>query len=73
MSGEGLGFSGIVKKANSNEVSLSSIPKELQPKTFLYFNKDGYSTYCKKYKEYWDWVGKRNEARYENTMSHGRI
>jgi hypothetical protein len=70
--GEDFGFSGIVKKENSNEVSLSSIPKELQPKTFLYCNKDGYSTYCKKYKEYWDWVEKRNEARYENTMSHGK-
>jgi hypothetical protein len=70
--GEEFGFSGVVKNADSNEVSLSSIPKELQPKTFLYFNKDGYSTYCKKYKEYWNWVEKRNEARYENTLSHGK-
>ena len=38
----------------------------------LYFNKDGYSVYCKKYKEYWEWVGKRNEARYNTTMSHGK-
>jgi uncharacterized protein len=38
----------------------------------LYFNKDGYSVYCKKYKEYWDWVEKRNEERYKTTMSHGK-
>ncbi len=38
----------------------------------LYFNKDGYSVYCKKYKEYWEWVEKRNEARYNTTMSHGK-
>lgn len=38
----------------------------------MYFNRDGYSTYCKEYREYWDWVGKRNEERYENTQSHGK-
>ena len=32
----------------------------------LYFNLDGYSTYCKKYKEYWSWVDKRNEERYKS-------
>lgn len=38
----------------------------------MYFNKDGYSAYCKKYKEYWEWVGKRNEERYNTTMFHGK-
>ncbi|MEO6636758.1 MAG: nucleotidyltransferase domain-containing protein, partial [Ginsengibacter sp.] len=33
---------------------------------------DGYSNYCKKYKEYWEWVNKRNESRYNTTMSHGK-
>jgi hypothetical protein len=28
--------------------------------------------YCKDYKEYWDWVDKRNEARYQNTLAHGK-
>jgi len=63
---------GICKNENSNEVSLSSIPKELSQETILYFNKDGYSKYCKDYKEYWAWVEKRNETRYENTQSHGK-
>ncbi|MOA20461.1 hypothetical protein D3C78_1409060 [compost metagenome] len=35
---------------------------------FLSFNKDGYSVYCKNYKEYWDWVENRNESRYMNTL-----
>ena len=56
----------------SNEVCLSSIPKELEPIGVLYFNKDGYSSYCKKHKEYWDWVANRNEARYENNKAHGK-
>jgi hypothetical protein len=69
---EGLGFCGIVKGKDSNEVSLSSIPKEAKQESLLYFNRDGYSTYCKEYREYWDWVDKRNDERYENTKSHGK-
>lgn len=65
-------YSGIMKKDNSNDVNLSHIPKGEAPIGMLYFNKDGYSVYCKKYKEYWDWVSKRNEERYKNTMSHGK-
>ncbi|SDK25479.1 Predicted nucleotidyltransferase [Catalinimonas alkaloidigena] len=65
-------YAGIVRKATSNEVALSSIPKEAVQAAVLYFNKDGYSTYCREYKEYWAWVEKRNEARYENTVQHGK-
>lgn len=69
---ESLRYKGIMHKENSNDVALSSIPKGEQPLTYLHFNKDGYSSYCKEYKEYWDWVAKRNEARYENTLQHGK-
>ncbi len=69
---ENAGFNGIIKSADSNEVCLSSIPKGIKQEALLYFNKNGYSTYCKEYREYWDWVEKRNEARYENTKSHGK-
>ncbi|MCI5057718.1 MAG: nucleotidyltransferase domain-containing protein [Flavobacteriales bacterium] len=66
------GFNGIIKSENANEVSLSSIPKSIEPVGYLYFNQNGYSTYCKEYKEYWSWVEKRNETRYEGTKSHGK-
>jgi hypothetical protein len=69
---ENLNFSGIMKQENANDVALSSIPKDLLQKGLLYFNKDGYSRYCKDYREYWDWVEKRNEDRYENTKSSGK-
>ncbi len=69
---EGLVFSGIVKGKDSNDVCLSSIPKGTKQESLLYFNRDGYSTYCKEYREYWDWVDKRNDERYENTKSHGK-
>ncbi len=50
-----LGYKGIMGKEFSNDVRLSSIPKGEEPATYLYFNKDGYSVYCKEYKSYWEW------------------
>ncbi|MBT1689922.1 DNA polymerase beta superfamily protein [Dawidia soli] len=63
---------GITSGATADEVSLSSIPAGLEPQAMVYFNKDGYSVYCKEYRQYWEWVQTRNEARYENTLNHGR-
>jgi len=70
--GENIGYKGIIKNELSNDIRLSSIPKEEKQVALLYFNKDGYSKYCKEYKAYWEWVENRNEARYENTKSHGK-
>ncbi|MEM7035497.1 MAG: nucleotidyltransferase domain-containing protein [Bacteroidota bacterium] len=67
-----VGFKGIAQKADSNNISLSSIPKGMPRDAVMAFNKDGYTRYCKDYKAYWDWVGDRNEARYENTLEHGK-
>jgi len=65
-------YSGVIRKEEANDVCLSSIPKGEIPVGLLYFNKDGYSLYCKKYKEYWEWVEKRNDERYNTTMAHGK-
>jgi hypothetical protein len=65
-------FNGIYSSDSANDVSLTSIPKGIEPLAILSFNKDGYSKYCKDYKLYWDWVEHRNEERYENTVSHGK-
>jgi hypothetical protein len=67
-----LEYSGVIRGEDSNDVCLSSIPKGEEQKALVYFNKDGYSTYCKEYREYWEWVEKRNDDRYENTKSHGK-
>lgn len=64
-------FKGIARE-NSNEVCLSSISKEEKPIAMLYFNLDGYSTYCKKHKEYWSWVKKRNNERYKSNIAHDK-
>jgi uncharacterized protein len=65
-------YKGVVRKVHANEVCVSSIPKGEEAVAILYFNKDGYSAYCKKYKEYWEWVTKRNEDRYSTTITHGK-
>jgi hypothetical protein len=65
-------YKGIVQdEVESNDISLSSIEKGILPIATMYFNKDGYSIYCKEYREYWDWVENRNTARFSDNMLHG--
>jgi hypothetical protein len=63
---------GIVSGESANDVQFSSVPKGIDPLGVMNFNKDGYSVYCKEYNEYWQWVEKRNDARYQNTLEHGK-
>ena len=65
-------YHGIIRNEQANDVHLSSIPRGEKPMAMMYFNKDAYSSYCKKYKEYWEWVEKRNDERYKTTISHGK-
>ncbi len=67
-----LGYKGIIKNEMSNEVSLSSITKDEKEKAYLSCNLEGYSKYCKEYAEYWDWMEKRNEERYNTNQKHGK-
>ena len=56
----------------SNQLRLSSIPKEEKVICNLIYNKDGYSEHCKDFKEYEEWLLNRNEARYVETQEHGQ-
>jgi hypothetical protein len=67
-----LGYKGIIQKENANEVSVSSIPKNEKLIGYLSCNQDGYSKYCKEYTEYWNWIEKRNEERYNTNQQHGK-
>lgn len=69
---ENSNYSGIIRSENSNEVSTSLVPKNENALSMLYFNREAYSSYCKQYREYWEWVEKRNKVRYESTISHGK-
>lgn len=75
----GYGFKGI-ELEDSNEIRLSSVPDleqlprhEVRERWIEYignfsYNKDGYIKHCKDYREYWNWVEKRNQNRYENNL-----
>lgn len=67
-----LSYKGILQNAEANEVSLSCIPKGEKEIAYLSFNIEAYSMYCKEYKDYWDWVAKRNEIRYQGNLEHGK-
>jgi len=70
--GNRLQYKGITSSELANEVSLSSIPKDEKEVAYLFFNQEGYSAYCREYREYWDWVKKRNEDRYLGNVHHGK-
>ena len=55
----------------SQDVCLSSIPKGMQPRAWLVFNKDEYSRKLKDFHEYRQWELARNPDRYHSTLEHG--
>ncbi|QJX48818.1 nucleotidyltransferase [Hymenobacter taeanensis] len=68
-----LGYRGLVRDAEtSQDVQLTSVPKGEEPVAYLSFNRNGYSSYCRVYREYHEWVQKRNAERYQNTVQHGK-
>lgn len=63
---QNIGFRGVLKDLNSQEIRLTSIPKELahKPHIIVSYNLNGFQVHCKDHKEYWEWVEKRNPQRY---------
>jgi|TARA_B110000259_G_C14019419_1_gene402495 predicted nucleotidyltransferase len=74
----GFGYKGLVKEGDlegagqSNTLRLSSIPKGQNPIATFSYNKDGYTTHCKDFKEYEEWLKNRNTARYVDNKNHGQ-
>jgi hypothetical protein len=66
------GLRGITSGADADDVQLSTVPENVDPLAVMSFNKDGYSVYCREYREYKEWEQKRNQHRYQNTLSHGK-
>ena len=52
----------------SNNVQLRSIPKESLHVGYLRFDKEAYSTHCKDFREYTEWVENRNPERYRDNL-----
>ena len=77
--GQFLNYKGIVKESEdgkfpSNELRMSHINLNERENILCYFsyNIEGYTIYCKDYKEYWEWVEKRNNTRYNDNLKHGK-
>lgn len=74
----GFGYKGLIKSGEgnnvteSNQLRLSNIPKGEKPIAVISYNKDGYAQHCKDYREYQEWLEKRNETRYVETKTHGQ-
>ena len=74
----GFGYKGLVKNgeginsAESNQLRLSSIPKDEEPICVVTYNKDGYTQHCNDYKSYQTWLEQRNESRWVDVQSHGQ-
>lgn len=69
-----MSFKGIAFE-NSNDVRLSSIPKNCPSNYFIghiSYNKDGYTQHCKDFKSYETWLEKRNSQRWIDVESHGQ-
>lgn len=66
------GYRGILQKTEANNLLLSSIAAGDTPLAYLSFNQDGYSSYCREYASYQQWLNERNEARYHSTEAHGQ-
>lgn len=67
-----LGFAGLMQKPDATQLKLSAIPKSLTPISYLSFNEQGFSKYCRDYSDYWQWVKDRNDTRYQSTINHGK-
>lgn len=69
-------YRGIIskKEEEGTQLRLTSIPKEDQargPLCIFQYNIDAFSYHCKQYKEYWEWVDKRNKERWKMDSEKG--
>lgn len=64
-----IGYKGMTnEEETSNELRLSSVEKDILPICQISYNKDGYSSHCRVWKEYQDWIKHRNPVRYESNL-----
>ena len=65
-------YRGLVSPKDPDALIFSSVPKEAAPLGWMQFNHDAFRAHCKAHREYWEWVGQRNEERYATNAQHGR-
>lgn len=65
------GFKGIAFE-ESNDIRLSSVPKNIDALAIINFNKEAYSKHCKDFNQYQEWLNNRNTQRYVDTSTHNQ-
>ena len=65
-------YRGIFSRKDDAAVVCSSVPLEAKPIAWLNCNTDAFKAHCRAHREYWQWVGERNEDRYQTNQNHGR-
>lgn len=68
----GCDYRGLVSQKDPDALIFTSVPKEAEPIAWMHFNHDAFRAHCKAHREYWEWVGQRNEERYATNAQHGR-
>jgi len=65
------GFTGIVNRnEDSNEVRVCTVPKNIMPIISMAYNKDGYESYCRDYKNWTEWKKNRNPIRFADNKGY---
>lgn len=67
----GIGKVGENNDVVSNQLRVSSVPKDLDAIAILSYNKDSYTMHCVDYQSYETWLENRNTSRYIQTQSDG--
>lgn len=63
------GYHGIQKEdGSSNDIHMDSIEKDDNVLCYISYNENGYQTHCRQYREYQDWVKRRNPVRYSENI-----
>lgn len=65
-----LGFHGVATAASSS-LRVSSVPEGYPLAAYLCCNHEGYRSHLREHQAYWQWVGARNEVRYQTNLAHG--
>lgn len=74
----GLGYKGVelindeLDVSSSNSLRLSSIPKGETASCIISYNKDGYISHCRDYKNYTNWIKNRNVQRWVDIENHNQ-
>jgi len=63
---------GIISPKDPDSLVFSRVPKDAVPIAWMHCNLDAFKAHCRAHREYWQWVGERNEERYATNAAHGR-